>query len=74
MQGGYGPASSLRFNAITDGIEDYEYLTIAQKVLGEAKTDEIINSVTTSLTEYITDDTLFCEIRVRLGNEIQNAV
>jgi hypothetical protein len=67
-----GPVSSLRLEAVTDGIEDFEYLTIAQQLFGEEYVSNIIDKVTTSLTDYTMSDKTFANVRMELGNAINN--
>jgi len=67
-----GPVSSLRLEAVTDGIEDYEYLTIAQKIFGEDYVTRTIAKLSSSLTEYTYSDALFACVREKLGNDISN--
>lgn len=68
-----GPVSSLRLEAVTNGIEDYEYLTMAENLLGEEYVDEIISRISTDLTHYTLDDAFFAEVRIELGNAIEAA-
>lgn len=68
-----GPVSSLRLEAVTNGIEDYEYLTIAQSLLGDKYTDKIISRITNNLTDYTYSDRLFRNVRIELGNAIEKA-
>ncbi|MBO4325908.1 MAG: DUF4091 domain-containing protein [Clostridia bacterium] len=65
------PIGSLRMECIRDGIEDYEYLTIFEKLYGEADLELIIKQVTTSLGVYTTDEEVFTRIRCLLGMLIE---
>lgn len=69
-----GPVSSLRLEGVLNGIEDYEYLTMAQELLGEKFVDGIIAKVTKDLTHYTYSDAQFAKVRVMLGNAIEEAV
>ena len=69
-----GPVSSLRLEAVADGIDDFEYLTIAQRVLGREKTKAFIKQVSASLTDYTNDEDLFTRVRTELGNTIEHAL
>ena len=69
-----GPVSSLRLESVTNGIEDYEYLTMAEELLGEKKTDKIIKKVTKDLTHYTYSDKTFYKARIELGNKIEKAL
>lgn len=68
-----GPVSSIRLECVADGIEDYEYLTIAENLLGESETDKIIRKVTASLTDYTYSDKTFRNVRTAMGNAIEAA-
>lgn len=67
-----GPVSSLRLEAVSDGIDDYEYLTMAEKFFGEKYVDDIISEVSKSLTRYTYSDELFAKVREKLGSDISN--
>ena len=69
-----GPVSSLRLEAVTNGIEDYEYLTMAEELLGEKYTDKIIGKITKDLEHYTLSDEKFTEVRIELGKAIEAAV
>lgn len=69
-----GPCRSIRLDAIRDGIEDFEYLSIAEKVLGREETDRIICKVTRSLLNYTRDDDEFAKVRLELGNAINSRI
>lgn len=69
-----GPVSSLRFECVASGIEDYEYLAMAEELLGEKETDKIIKKVTKDLTHYTYSDNTFYKARVQLGNKIEQAI
>lgn len=69
-----GPVSSVRLEAVTNGIEDYEYLTIAKQIFGEDFTDETISKITQDLVTYTLSDKQFAKVRIELGNAIEQAV
>lgn len=66
-----GPLPSFRLECIRDGIEDYEYLKMAEERLGRDFVNDTIRQVTTSLTEYDTDEEHFEEVRIRLGQALE---
>lgn len=66
-----GPLPSFRLECVRDGIEDFEYLKMAEERLGRDFVDDIIGRVTTSLTEYNTDEDHFEEVRIRLGKALE---
>ncbi|HPP67964.1 MAG TPA: DUF4091 domain-containing protein [Clostridiales bacterium] len=69
-----GPVASLRLEEIADGIEDYEYLTIAEELFGRDYINNKIAKVTNTLTDYTLDDSLLAKVRVEIGNDINNAM
>ena len=66
-----GPAGSLRLAAITDGLDDYDYLTLAEQKLGAARVAELIKEVTRSMTEYTLDSEKLYEVRQKLAEAIR---
>ncbi len=69
-----GPVSSYRLECIADGIQDYEYLTMAESLLGEKYVDAIIRSVTNGLEKYTSSGEWFMQVRDVLGCEIEKAM
>ena len=69
-----GPIGSLRLEAVRDGIEDFEYLTMAEKELGSRKTNSIIKKVTKNVLDYTKDDDTFVKARIELGNKLEKAL
>lgn len=68
-----GPVSSLRLEAVANGIEDYEYLVMAEKLLGKDYADRTISKISASLTDYTYSDSQFAKTRIALGNAIEEA-
>lgn len=64
---------SLRLECIMDGVEDYDYLKMAEKSIGKDKTDKILHKVTTSLNEFTYSDSVFKNARIQLGNAIEKS-
>ena len=64
------PVGSLRLECVRDGIEDFEYFTILEELIGKEKVDMIINEITTSVTQYSTDEELFTAVREAVGQLI----
>ena len=60
----------LRLESVRDGAEDYDYFTILDQLYGEGTSDLIIKQLTTSLGNYKTDNELFNELRIAVGNLI----
>ncbi|MBQ7654151.1 MAG: DUF4091 domain-containing protein, partial [Clostridia bacterium] len=65
--------SSLRLESIMSGVEDYDYLKLAENLIGKEKTDKILHKVTTSFTEFTYSDSTFANARIELGNAIEKA-
>ena len=65
------PVSSLRFEAMRDGIEDYQYFHMLEELKGEGYADSYIDKMTTGVTRYSTDDKAYYEARIALGNKIE---
>ncbi len=70
----YGGVESIRLENVRDGIEDFEYLTILQNLYGKDVTDALIRRLATSISRYNTDIDNFNELRVALGNIIEEAL
>ncbi|MCR5484626.1 MAG: DUF4091 domain-containing protein [Clostridiales bacterium] len=68
-----GPVSSLRLEAVANGIEDYDYLTMAQELLGEKYVDKTISKVSSTLERYTFSDSRFASVRKGLGEAIEKA-
>ena len=64
-RGKRGPLSSMRLEALRDGVEDYELL-ILLKAKNLKKAREICDSVVRSLTDYILDPSEFRKARLKL--------
>lgn len=65
-----GPVGSLRLTNAVDGMEDYEYFTLAEEKFGEAWVKERVARITTDLTHYTDDHALLQQVR----NEIALAL
>lgn len=64
------PVGTLRLMNITDGMEDYDYLTLAAERFGEDWVNEKIAKITTSLTEYTSDHELLQAVRNEIGTAL----
>lgn len=69
-----GPVSSLRLEAMRDGIEDFEYLTMLEEKLGTAAAKKYISMVSESVTTYTHDENVFAEARIALGDAVEKAM
>ena len=68
-----GPVSSLRLEAVANGVEDYGYLTLAQQLLGDEFVNKTIAKVTKDLEHYTRSDEAFAKARTELGAAIERA-
>lgn len=67
------PVASLRLESVRDGIEDYEYFSMLEKIYGEDVVEAFIVQWTNSLGNYSTDVEAFRELRATLGALIEAA-
>ncbi len=65
-----GPVGSLRLKNVTAGLEDYDYLRMAQEKFGKEWVDQTVARVTQSLTEYTSDAELFEKVRREVGEKL----
>ena len=56
-----------------DGIEDFEYLTMLADVYGTETVNALICRLTTSISQYSTDEELFTALRIAVGNLLDKA-
>lgn len=68
-----GPVSSIRLEVIRDGLEDYDYLALADKALGREATLALVQRLARSLTDYESDPVEFELVRRLLGEELEKA-
>ncbi|MGC8642742.1 MAG: glycoside hydrolase domain-containing protein [Isosphaeraceae bacterium] len=66
-----GPVSSLRLEVIRDGLEDFDYLTLAEKRLGSEATSKLIARIAPKLTSYETDPLVLEKVRRELGQALE---
>lgn len=65
------PLSSLRLEYISDGIEDFEYLTMAEALFGRDYVDKKIKKVVNTLEDYTHKDSNLAQVRLEIGNDIE---
>ena len=65
------PVGSLRLEAVRDGIEDYQVLTMLESRIGTEETKAFIRRITTHVAVWEKDDDTFAGERVRLGNYLE---
>ncbi len=69
-----GACSSVRLEAIRDGLEDCEMLSMASELLGDEWVMETVKSVTADLTHYTDSHELFTSVRNSVGDAIEAAL
>ncbi len=55
MWGRTGPQASWRLYQLRDGFDDFDYLSMAEEIVGREKVMEIVKKVTTGMLEYTED-------------------
>lgn len=69
----HGPIGSLRMEYIRDGIEDFEYLRMAEELCGRDEVNKVLSSVTTGILDYTTNSTVIESAKIALANMIMDA-
>ena len=64
------PVATLGFEAVRDGIEDYQPLDMAEKLLGREAVLEYANRLSTSIVEYSSDTELYMQVRNELAQAL----
>lgn len=64
------PVASIRLEKIRDGLEDYEYLVLAEQAWGREETLRLVGLVTGGFTSYTEDPRLFEQVRLQLGEKL----
>lgn len=62
-----GPVSSIRLEVIRDGLEDYDYLTLAEAWLGKEAASGYITRIAQSLVKWEHDPIVLEKVRCELG-------
>lgn len=65
-----GPVGTIRLKNLTDGLDDYDYLTLAEEKFGSDWMQEKISRIMTSFTEYSTDYELLESVRCEIGEAL----
>ncbi|WP_165231051.1 DUF4091 domain-containing protein [Aquisphaera insulae] len=69
-----GPVSSQRLEVIRDGIDDFDYLTLAEKALGKPAADRAIGRIARTLSDYESDPRGLERVRIELGEALEKAI
>ncbi len=68
-----GPAPSLRLKLIREAMEDYEYMALAEKLVGREKVDRVVSSRARSFTDWDRDPDAYLRGRTELANLVERA-
>jgi hypothetical protein len=69
-----GPVSSIRLEVLRDSLEDYDYLSLADRRLGAEATKGFVARIARSSTDYERNAAAFELVRRELGAAIEKAV
>jgi hypothetical protein len=69
-----GPIACQRTGIVRDGIEDFEYLKIAERLFGKDYADGIVDQLTTDVVTFSENSADLYTVREALGNAIEAAV
>ncbi len=69
-----GPYPSIRLKYVSDGIEDFEYLTMAKDLFGHDYIMKKIDKVTNTLIDYTRDDSVLAKVRLEIGKDLEKAL
>lgn len=68
-----GPVSSQRLEMVRDGLEDFDYLTLADALLGKQATRDFVARIATDMTTWEHDPLVFEKVRRELGDALDAA-
>jgi len=66
-----GPVASIRLEAVRDGVEDFDYLTILEQQKGNKFMMKFVNKIATTAEDANEDFDVFAQTRIKLGNMIE---
>jgi len=66
-----GPVSSIRLELLRDGTDDFEYLTLFERVRGREAMQGLIRRVTTSLNDFTDDPAVLDGVRRDLAEAVE---
>lgn len=72
--GSYEPISSHRLETVRMGIQDYQLLTMLEKLVGAEAADEMVAMVTADVITYTNDDDYLKAVRVLLLEKVAEAM
>jgi hypothetical protein len=68
-----GPVGSLRLEVVQDGLEDFDYFTLADEWLGPEASAAYVNRIARSLTDFDADPVKLEKVRREVGAELEKA-
>ena len=69
-----GACGSCRLEAVRDGIEEFEMLTMLEQAAGREAVDKIIARVSTNIVEFTSDEDALAKARIELGAALEAAL
>lgn len=67
-----GPCSSLRLEAVRDGIDDFGYIMLAKEAgMSDKDLNSKVSKIAKSIYDYTNDDSLLMKVRKELGDYIE---
>jgi hypothetical protein len=69
-----GIDGSVRLEALRDGLEDFDYLTLAEQKLGAAATRKFVARIARSLTDFEQSPAQLEQVRRKLGDALEKAM
>lgn len=69
-----GPVACLRTEIMRDGMEDVEYLVLAEELFGKEVADEYNHKITTDMVTFEKDTNVLEDVRRELGAKIEAAM
>jgi hypothetical protein len=67
-----GPVTSIRLELLRDGVEDFDYLTLFEKLRGKEAMQALIARATTDLNTYTTDPALLDALRMEMADALES--
>ena len=64
------PVGTIRLKNVCDGIEDYDYLTLAEEALGADWVNERISKISTDINHFNLDYKVLADVRNEIGSEL----
>ena len=69
-----GPVACLRTEIMRDGLEDLEYLVLAEKLFGKDVADEYTAKIATDIVTFAKDENVLEAVRRELGTKLEAAL